>query len=137
MIPTIIPLARYLSRVTLIPTQYLAPLIIGFTIIGSFAPREYIFDMGLALMFGIIGYVARKTGYHVTAILIGIILGPLFERYLMRALRISQGNILVLFSSTVGNVLWVMLLLSLFLPYLRQRRLLKTQAKDALGSSNS
>ncbi|MDI7259115.1 MAG: tripartite tricarboxylate transporter permease [Thermodesulfobacteriota bacterium] len=45
MIPTILPLARYLSRVTLIPTQYLAPLIIGFTIIGSFAPREYIFDI--------------------------------------------------------------------------------------------
>ena len=123
MIPTILPLARYLSKVTLIPTQYLAPLIIGFTIVGSFAPREYIFDMGLALAFGIIGYVARKTGYHVTAILIGVILGPIFERYLMRALRISQGDIMVLFSSTVGNVLWAMLVLSLLLPYFRQHRM--------------
>ncbi len=94
MIPTILPLARYLSKVTLIPTQYLAPLIIGFTIVGSFAPREYIFDMGLALVFGIIGYIARKTGYHVTAILIGIILGPIFERYLMRALQDLPGGCL-------------------------------------------
>lgn len=79
--------------------------------------------MGLALAFGIIGYVARKTGYHVTAILIGVILGPIFERYLMRALRISQGDIMVLFSSTVGNVLWAMLVLSLLLPYFRQHRM--------------
>ncbi len=128
MIPTILPLARYLSKVTLIPTQYLAPLIIGFTIVGSFAPREYIFDMGLALAFGIIGYIARKTGYHVTAILIGIILGPIFERYLMRALRISQGDISVLFSSAIGNVLWVMLVLSVVLPIIKQRRMRKTLA---------
>lgn len=122
MIFTIIPLARYMARVTLIPTQYLAAIITGFTIVGAYAPRAYLFDMGLALAFGILGYVARKTDYHVTAILIGVILGPLFETYLMRALRISQGDILILFSSTVGNVLWIMLVLSIAMPYFRQYR---------------
>jgi len=69
----------------------------------------------------VIGYIAHKTNYHVTAMLIGIILGPLFEQYLVRALRISEGNVLVLFSSTLGNVLWALLVLSLALPYLRKR----------------
>ena len=59
----------------------------------------------------------------------GLILGPIFERYLMRALRISQGDVSVLFSSAIGNILWIMLVLSLLLPYLRQRRMRKTQAK--------
>jgi putative tricarboxylic transport membrane protein len=54
--------------------------------------------------------------------LIGIILGPLFERYLVRALRISEGDLMVLFSSTLGNVLWALLALSLVLPYLRRPR---------------
>lgn len=122
MIVTIIPLARYMARVALVPTQYLAPLILGCTVVGAFAPREYVFDMGLAVVFGLLGYLARKTGYHVTAILIGIILGPLFEVYLIRALRISQGDATVLFSSPIGNVLWGLLVLSLALPYLRTRR---------------
>jgi putative tricarboxylic transport membrane protein len=122
MIFTILPLARYMSRVALVPTQFLAPLILGFTIVGAFAPREYLFDMGLALVFGILGYIARKTGYHVTAILIGIILGPLFEVYLIRALRISQGDVRILFSSTIGNVLWALLALSILLPYYRAWR---------------
>lgn len=59
--------------------------------------------MALALVVGVIGYVTHKTNYHVTAILIGILLGPLFEQYLVRALRISEGNVAMLLSSTPGN----------------------------------
>jgi putative tricarboxylic transport membrane protein len=75
--------------------------------------------MGLALVFGVIGYIAHKTSYHVTAILIGVILGPLFEQYLVRSLRLSEGDPLVLFSSTTGNILWGLLVLSLVLPGVR------------------
>ena len=117
MIFTILPLARYMARIVLIETTYLAPIIILVTIVAAFAERQYLFDMGLALVFGVIGYIAHKTNYHVTAMLIGIILGPLFEQYLVRALRISQGDLTVLFSSTLGNVLWAFLVLSLVLPY--------------------
>ena len=74
-----------------------------------------------------IGYIAHKTNYHVTAILIGIMLGPLFEQYLVRALRISQGDLTVLFSSTLGNVLWGLLVLSLVLPLWRGYKQRKNQ----------
>jgi putative tricarboxylic transport membrane protein len=80
------------------------------------------FDMYLALAFGVIGYVARKTGYHTAAILIGVILGPLLETYFLRALKISEGDIMVIFSSNLGNILWVGLALSLAVPYLVQLR---------------
>ncbi len=116
MILTILPISRYMSRVTLIPTVYLSPLIVSFTLVGAFVPRQYLFDMGLALAFGVIGYIARKTGYHVAAILIGVILGPLLEQYFLRALKKSDGDIMTLFSSNIGNVLWVLLFLSLFIP---------------------
>jgi putative tricarboxylic transport membrane protein len=78
-------------------------------------------------VFGVIGYIAHKTNYHVTAMLIGIILGPLFEQYLARSLRISQGDLTVLFSSTIGNVLWGLLVLSLVLPLWRSYRRAKRQ----------
>jgi putative tricarboxylic transport membrane protein len=119
MIVTILPLARYMARIVLIETTYLAPIIILVTVVAAFVERQYLFDMGLALLFGVIGYIAHKTGYHVTAMLIGIILGPLFEQYLARALRISQGDLTVLFSSTLGNVLWGLLALSLAMPALK------------------
>jgi len=115
----ILPLSRYLARVVVVPTVYLVPILIAFTLVGAFVPRAYLFDMGIAIVFGIIGYIARRTGYHVAAILIGIILGPMLENYFLRALRISQGDLGVLFSSTLGNILWAALVLSLSTPAIR------------------
>ncbi len=128
MIFTIAPLARYMSRITVVSTTYMSPIIISFTLVGAFVPRQYMFDMYLALAFGVIGYVARKTGYHTAAILIGVILGPLLETYFLRALKISEGDIMVIFSSNLGNILWVGLALSLLLPYLFQLRRAKQEA---------
>jgi len=122
MILLILPLARYMSRVVWIPTRYLVPLILSMIVISAFSDREYIFDMGLALFFGVVGYVARKTDYEVTAILIGVLLGPLFETYLLRALRIGQGDPLVLFSSPIGNAIWLSVAASVLLPWIRSRR---------------
>jgi len=121
MIFTILPMARYMARIVLFPTAYLAPIIILVTCVAAFAERQYLFDMGLALGFGVLGYIAHKTGYHVTALLIGVILGPLFEQYFVRALRLSEGDPAILFSSTTGNILWALLVLSLVLPPLRKR----------------
>jgi putative tricarboxylic transport membrane protein len=135
MILTILPLARYMSRIVLIETTYLVPIIILMTIVAAFGERQYLFDMALALFFGVIGYIAHKTNYHVTAILIGIILGPLFEQYLVRALRISEGNLMVLFSSPIGNALWALLVLSLLLPLWRGYRQRKVAATQFGGES--
>lgn len=115
----ILPLTRYFSRVMIVPTVYMAPIIIAFTLVGSFVPRAYVFDMGVAIVFGIIGYIARRTGYHVAAILIGVILGPLLENFFLRALRIAQGDLMTLFSSNIGNVLWVLLVFSLVAPSIK------------------
>ena len=119
MIFTILPLAKYMARIVLIETTYLVPIIVLVTTVAAFAERQYLFDMGLALVFGVIGYIAHKTSYHVTAILIGVILGPLFEQYLVRSLRLSQGDPMILFSSTIGNLLWAGLVVSLAIPALR------------------
>ncbi|WGF89570.1 tripartite tricarboxylate transporter permease [Marinivivus vitaminiproducens] len=131
MLFTILPLARYMSKVVSMPTRIIVPLIITLTIIGAFANREYMFDMGLALAFAVLGYIAVKTNYHVIGILIGVLLGPLFEQYLLRSLRIGQGDLTVLFSSTLGNVLWAMVALSLILPWLRSRQTRRAQDRDA------
>ena len=134
MILIILPLARYMSRIAVVSTVYMAPIIISFTLVGSFVPRGYVFDMYLALAFGVIGYIARKTGYHVAAILIGVILGPLLEQYFQRALRIAEGDLMVIFSSKLGNVMWAFMLISLGFPFVLdwwRRRQKEHQAENA------
>ncbi len=131
MLFAIMPLARYMSKITVVPTIYMAPIIIAFTLVGAFVARDYMFDMYLALVFGVIGYVARKTGYHVAAILIGVILGPMLETYFIRALKMSQGDIMVLFSSKLGNALWIALFLSVGISLYMEKR--KKPGKESNG----
>ena len=54
--------------------------------------------------------------------LIGVLMGPLFETYFLRAMRVGQGDLSILFSSTLANVLWVMVIAALVLPYWRSRQ---------------
>jgi putative tricarboxylic transport membrane protein len=129
MIFTILPLARYMSRIVLIETTYLVPIIMLVTVVAAFSERQYVFDMGVAIAFGIIGYIAHKTDYHVAALLIGVVLGPIFEKYLVRALRLSEGDPRIFFSSTTANVLWALLALSLLYPAIRGWRRRKKAAQ--------
>jgi putative tricarboxylic transport membrane protein len=120
MLFTTLPLTRYISKLILIPTAVLAPIIIAFTMVGAFAPRSYMFDLWLTLFFGVIGYLCRRTGYNVVAVLIGVIIGPLLEANVMRALRISGNDPWTFFSSPLANILWVLLIISLLIPSLVQ-----------------
>jgi putative tricarboxylic transport membrane protein len=120
MLITIFPMTRYLSRITVVANYYMAPLIVAFTLVGAFVPRGFMADIAIAIAFGIIGYIARKTGYQVAAILIGVILGPLIERSFLLTMRISGNDLSALFSSTIGNILWALLFVTLFLPPLLQ-----------------
>lgn len=137
MVLMIVPLARYMSRVVWVPTRFLVPLILSLITIAAFADREYVFDMFLALVFGVVGYIARKSRFEVTAILIGVLMGPLFEQYFLRALRVGQGDITVLFSSTIGNVLWLMVAAALLLPWFRSRRRQGVLARTAEAGHES
>jgi len=130
MMLTVLPLARYMPRVTMVRTVYLAPLIISFTLVGSFVPRDYVFDMFLGLLFGVIGYIGRRTGYHVAAMLIGVILGPMLEQYFLRAMKMADGNLMVLFSSNIGNALWVALVVSVMLPFALEYKRNRHRAAD-------
>jgi putative tricarboxylic transport membrane protein len=129
MLVTVFPMARYLSGITAVATCYMAPLIVAFTLVGAFVPRGFVFDIGVAIAFGLIGYVARKTGYHVAAILIGVILGPLIERSFLLAMRISGNDLSVMFSSTIGNILWTLLAVTLVAPPVLARKA-RLRARD-------
>jgi putative tricarboxylic transport membrane protein len=58
------------------------------------APTRASFELGLLLAFGLLGYGLRRFGYPIAPVVVGLILGPLAEQQLRRALAISQGEVL-------------------------------------------
>ena len=113
-----------------LPATILVPSIISFTLIGAFSERKFIFDMLLALLFGVIGYIMKKRGFSVHACLLGIMLGSKAEQYFLRSLQLGSYKLSYFFSRPAGNVLWVLLVLSLLIPpisaYVKKRKREKT-----------
>lgn len=120
-----LPLTKVMAKMCHIPTRILVPTIITFTLIGAFVERRFLFDMRLALLFGLIGYIMKKTDYPTHAMLLGVILGPLAERYFLRGIMLGDGNLAVFFSRPVGNLLWALLVLSVVGPSLYNKYMAK------------
>jgi putative tricarboxylic transport membrane protein len=95
-------------------------MIITFTLVGAFVARGYFIDMWVALIFGVLAFIMKKTGYQTHSILLGVILGPLAEQYFTRAILLGDGDLGIFFSRTLGNILWVLVVVSLVYPYLRR-----------------
>ena len=111
-------LAGRLSVVTLLPSEIIVPLIIGISLLGSFAIRGLMADVVLSLGFGVLGYVMLKSGFTPVPLLLGLVLGEMVETNYHRALMLSGGSYDIFFSSVICKVLASLIILSFVGPYL-------------------
>ncbi len=111
---------RIWPKVLSAPSQVLFPLILATCFIGTFSSNNSIFDMFVALAFGVIGFFVHKFGFSSAALILGVILGPLAERELGTALIISHGNWGALFRSPLALVFHGLSVLSVAYALVRQ-----------------
>jgi putative tricarboxylic transport membrane protein len=125
---------RFFAKVIMIENSILMPLILVLSIIGSYAMRGSVFDVGLTIVFGIIGFVMQRYDFPLSPILLALILGPMAESNLRRAMVISSGHASILLSRPIAVVLMVLavtfLVLSFFTHKKIERRLAELAVKD-------
>jgi TctA family transporter len=92
-------LAKQVVKVLRIPTQIFMPIIGVLCIIGSYSLGLNIFNLYLMLPVGIICYFLTEMGYPIAPLVIGVILGPMADENLRRALMVSQGSFMPVFTA--------------------------------------
>lgn len=119
----ILPLGVLLSlpmlMVTRVRLNILIPTVLVVAVVGSYAYRQQVFDVGLTLVFAVIGIAMRAGGFPVVPMLIGIVLGPTAEQNFLLARTIGRGQVSYFFSSPIDKVLAAILLAILIL-FIRQ-----------------
>jgi len=111
-----LPLIGLWVKLLTIPRHWLYPGILVFATLGTIGANPSAFELGVLLVFGLLGYGLRRFDYPLAPVVVGLILGPMAEQQLRRALAISQGDPSALFHSWVAIVLWALALTALFLP---------------------
>ena len=87
-----LPLIGVWIKLLSIPYRWLFPSIVLFCAIGVYSTNNNTFDIWMVGLFGIIGYVFHKLECEPAPLLLGLILGPMMEENLRRALLLSRGN---------------------------------------------
>jgi putative tricarboxylic transport membrane protein len=113
-----LPLVRVWVKLLKIPRPYLFAGIVTFALLGAYAINGNIFDLQVAFMIGIVGFLFRRFGLPLTPLILGLILGPNLELQFRRTLQISAGEYSALIATPMAKILYLMILLVLLVPFL-------------------
>lgn len=120
-----LPLIGLWVRLLSIPYYTLFPAIIVFSAIGVYTVNNNLFDLYTLAAFGVFGYVMGKLNCEPAPLLLGFVLGPMFEEQLRRAMLVSRGDPTIFFSRPISATLLVLALAMLAmttLPSLSRKR---------------
>jgi putative tricarboxylic transport membrane protein len=120
-----LPLVGMWVKLLQIPRPYLYAGILMFAAFGAYALNYSVVDILILLVIGVLGYFMRRYGFPVAPLVVGMILGPMGEAQLRRALQLSQGDLTTLvaqpFAAVAYGVLALLIVGGLWLRR-RQRR---------------
>lgn len=91
-------------------------------ILGVYAATASAFQMGLAVIVGVIMYLLKKQNYPAVPFILGVILGPLFEEYLRTTLTIGHGNPAIFFTQPDSLVFLILtVIFSIWIPMMNKK----------------
>jgi len=112
-----LPLVGLWVRLLAIPQPWLYAGILVFATMGTIAAKPSVVELSMLVAFGVAGFLMRRFDFPVAPIVVGLILGPVAEAQLRRALQISLGDPLVLLQSPMSATLLGIALLALAAPF--------------------
>ena len=120
-----LPLVKIWARMLTIPAYGIYAGVLVFATLGTFAAGGTITDLLLLYALGLLGLLMRLADVPIAPAVIAMILGPLAEQQLRRALAISEGDPSILLSGPINIVLWTLVALALLATGLATTSLLR------------
>lgn len=105
--------AKYLYRVTQVPMRILVPATVVAASVGAYAYRTELFDVGVMIAMGAIGYVLVRFHYPLSAVVLGLVLGPMAEEYFIESVSMSDWSLIIFFERPICLALWVCVAIAL------------------------
>jgi len=106
-------LAKQVVKVLRVPPALFMPVVAVLCLIGSYSLGLKVFNLWLMVPIGIIAYYLGEMGYPIPPLVIGVILGPMADENLRRALMVSQGGFLPFFTRPVSLILLLVIVFTL------------------------
>lgn len=116
------PLVRIFAKIIETPKKYLLPIIIAISIFGVYAVQFATFDLFLLVACGVLGYLFAKNDYPVAPLVLALVLGPMIENNMRRALTISNGDFSIFITKPLSLLFLVVAVSWLLIPLIMKIR---------------
>jgi len=123
-----LPLVPLFAQILRLPAYLLFPGILGISIVGAYGASGRLFDLGLVVAFGLLGYAMGKLKYPTAPLILGFVLGDNMERALRQSLMMSQGDIASLVERPISATMLGLAVLILLTPLLSRLNRARIQA---------
>lgn len=126
-----LPLIGWWVKLLKIPPPYLYAGVLTFAMLGAYAVSGNTFGMFVAIAVGVLGLLFRRYGYPVTPLILGVVIGPMAELQLRRAVQISNGDFMTLIEKPFSVVIYLFLIFGVVVsklwPQIKKRIAVKTK----------
>ncbi|MGK5511406.1 tripartite tricarboxylate transporter permease [Brevibacillus formosus] len=116
------PLVKVFAKLIETPPKYLIPMIVAISVFGVYAVRVSVFDLVLLLICGLVGYFLAKNDFPMAPLVLGLVLGPMIENNLRRALTTSNGDFSIFIQKPVSLVFLIIAVLWITVPLIMKMR---------------
>ncbi|MBA4493668.1 tripartite tricarboxylate transporter permease [Paenactinomyces guangxiensis] len=116
------PLVKVFAKIIQTPPKYLIPIIIAISFFGVYAVQVNTFDLFLLLVCGVCGYFLAKNDYPLAPLVLGLVLGPMIENNLRRALTATDGDWSIFVTHPISLAFLIIAVLWLLVPMLLKLR---------------
>lgn len=118
---------RWLIKITVVDPRFMGVVVLTLSLIGTYTSGYKLSDPLIALFFAFMGYIMERLEIPTVPIVLGLVLGPIFEARFRQALGGANGDLTIFFTRPISLALIAIMLITVAAFVIGQRR----QAKPA------
>ena len=120
---------RFFIKIVNIPNYILVPVVLTLCVIGTYLLHNRMSDLYILLVMGLFGYILVKYKYPLTPAILGVILGPMAETNLRRAL-ITDANAMLFFTRPISLFFIAMAVVSIIFSIRQNKKISRAKAQN-------
>ncbi|MBR2528700.1 MAG: tripartite tricarboxylate transporter permease [Blautia sp.] len=122
---------RFFAKIVSVEKKMLYPIILIVSLLGAFAINKNVFDIGVCVLFGVVGYLMNKFEFPLSPILLALILGPMCEQNLVRFVDVNNGNFLEILHRPIAMGFFIVSVATIIFSIYNQNKINKREAAAA------
>ena len=103
-----LPLAGWWAKIAEVPAKLLYPIVLILSIIGAYTVSNDLWDVGVMLVFGVVGYIMKKIDIPMAPIVLTYVLGAMMEKALLQSVKMNNGSLIGLVESPISLTMIVL-----------------------------